>query len=152
MTTHIRYMDPRHDIEPILAFLPELYQTNFPGFVVDNGFLIRKRAQLRSAVSDPGQTVLVAVDAQGVCGFIWLVVELEWSGGNRGEVSAVYVAPRARGTGVGRLLMVEGETLLRTYGCKSVHLMVTASNEAAVELYRSLDFHITRYQMEKPLQ
>lgn len=151
MTAHIRYMDPRQDIEPIIAFLPDLYETNFPDFVADNAFLIRKRAQLRSAVGDPGQIVMVAVDDQGLCGFIWLVVEVEWSGGRRGEVSAIYVAPRARGTGVGRLLMAEGETLLRVHGCTSVHLMVTAANDAAVELYRSLHYQVTRYQMEKPL-
>jgi ribosomal protein S18 acetylase RimI-like enzyme len=151
MTVHVRYLDPRSDLDALISFMPELYESNFPGFVADPAFLARKRAQLREAVHDPGQTVLVAVDEAGVCGFIWLIVEVEWAGTRRGEVSAVYVAPRARRRGVGRHLMQEAEQLLIEQGCRLVHLMVTASNERAVNMYRELGFRVTRHQMEKEL-
>lgn len=131
--------------------MPELYESNFPGFVADAAFLARKKAQLREVFHDPGQMVLVAVDSQGLCGFIWLVVEVDWSGRRRGEISAVFVAPRARRSGVGLNLMEEGEHLLRTNGCSSSHLMVTAQNESAVRLYSKRNFRVTRYQMEKDL-
>lgn len=132
--------------------MPELYESNFPGFMADAEFLARKRAQMREASRDPGQAILVAEDGAGVCGFIWLVIEVEYSGDRRGEVAALHVAGRARGQGVGRNLMEEGLSLLRTYGCDTVHLMVTASNETAVNLYESLGFAVTRYQMERPLK
>lgn len=148
----IRHIDYPDDVREILSFLPELYSTNFPGFTVDTNFIGRKRAQLREASRDPGQAVLVCEDEGGICGFIWLVVEIEYSGSRRGEVSAIHVARRARGKGIGRSLMHEGEALLRSYGCESVHLMVTVSNEAAVGLYEELGYQVTRYQMEKPLK
>jgi len=148
----IRHLDYPADVAPILAFMPDLYESNFPGFRADNDFLARKRAQLREASRDPGQAVLVAADEQGVCGFIWLVIEVEYSGLRRGEVAAVHVDRRRRGQGVGRRLMEEGESLLRTYGCQSVHLMVTSANETAVGLYESLGYAVTRYQMEKVLK
>jgi ribosomal protein S18 acetylase RimI-like enzyme len=149
---HIRHFDFQSDASAILSFMPELYESNFPGFQADTDFLARKRAQLREAFRDPGQSVLVAVDEQGVCGFIWLIIEVEYSGRRRGEVAAIHVAERARGAGVGRALMGEGTDVLRSYGCESVHLMVTATNERAVSLYRSLGFEVTRYQMEKPIR
>ena len=148
----IRHLDYPSDVAPLLTFMPDLYESNFPGFVADSDFLGRKRAQLREAYRDPGQAVLVAEDAEGLCGFIWLMVEVEYSGRRRGEVAAIYVAERCRGQGAGRQLMEEGMALLRTYGCDSVHLMVTTSNESAVNLYRTLGFEVTRFQMERPLR
>lgn len=146
---HIRHLDYPADVPQILSFLPELYESNFPGFVVDSDFVARKRAQLREASRDPGQSVLVAEDEHGVCGFAWLVIEIEYSGRRRGEVSAIHVASRVRGQGVGRLLMEEAEALAKTYGCEVMHLMVTTSNEVAVGLYNNLGYKVTRYQMEK---
>lgn len=151
-SVRIRHLDYPDDTGQILAFLPELYETNFPGFVIDTEFVVRKRNQLREASRDPGQTVLVAEDSLGICGFIWLLIEIDFNGRRRGEVSALYVAKRVRGQGVGRRLMEEGEELLRTYGCQSVLLMVTASNEVAGELYRSMGYEVTRHQMEKTIK
>ncbi len=147
----IRPFDYERDTGTILSFMPELYESNFPGFIVDVDFMARRRTQLRAAVRDPSQMVLVAEDSLGLCGFIWLVVEQEYSGRRRGEVSALYVHPRARGRGVGRQLMEAGEAHLRSCGCHSVMLMVTATNQAALSLYASLGYETTRYQMEKRL-
>jgi len=140
------------DSGPILSFLPELYEVNFPGFIVDTEFVVRKRSQLLEASHDPGQVVLVAEDSVGVCGFIWLMIEIEYRRRRRGEVSAIYVHPRVRGLGVGRRLMEKGEEYLRAYGCQSVMLMVTASNGVAHGLYESLGYGVTRHQMEKRLK
>jgi ribosomal protein S18 acetylase RimI-like enzyme len=149
---HIRYMDFASDGLQILSSLPELYESNFPGFQVDAGFIARKRTQLREANRAPGQAVFVAEDDQGVCGFIWLFVEEDRMGGHRGEVSALFVDQRVRGQSVGRGLMEKGETFLHAYGCDSVFLMVTVANESAVKLYDSLGYQATRFQMEKPLR
>jgi ribosomal protein S18 acetylase RimI-like enzyme len=149
---HIRHLDFPSDVPAILSYMPELYESNFPGFEADADFIGRKRAQLREASRDPGQAVFVAVDEQGICGFIWLVIEVEYSGRRRGEVAAIHVDRRCRGQGVGEALMQEGMEVLRGYGCEAVHLMVTAANAAAVRLYDRLGFEVTRYQMEKPLR
>lgn len=151
-TVGVRHLDYPDDVKEILAFLPELYETNFPGFSADADFLARKRAQLREAARDPGQCILVYEDGLGLGGFIWLAVEVEYTGRRRGEVTALHVAQRCRRQGVGRLLMAEGEAVLRGYGCDTVHLMVTAANQAAVKLYTELGYEVTRFQMEKPIK
>ncbi|MFB5082899.1 GNAT family N-acetyltransferase [Symbiobacterium thermophilum] len=147
----IRPFDYVTDTAEILSFMPELYESNFPGFVVDVDFMARRRNQLRAAARDPSQMVLVAEDPLGLCGFIWLVVEQDYRHRRRGEVSAIYVHPRMRGRGVGRRLMEAGEEYLRSSGCHSVMLMVTAANQVALGLYESLGYEITRHQMEKRL-
>lgn len=149
---HIRHFNYQHDTDSVLALMPELYQTNFPDFVIDPDFIGRKRYQLREATRDPSQTVMVAEDGQGLCGFIWLVVEHEYTGQHRGEIAAVCVSPRCRGNGVGRALMQEGEQALRLMGAETVHLMVTSANSAAVGLYHDLGYAVTRLQMEKSLR
>jgi len=139
------------DTGTLLSFMPELYESNFPGFIVDVDFMARRRNQLRAAVRDPSQKVLVAEDDLGLCGFVWLSVEQEYSGRRRGEVTALYVHPRARGRGIGRQLMEAGEEHLRACGCHSVMLMVTATNRVARSLYESMGYETTRHQMEKRL-
>lgn len=58
---------------------------------------------------------------------------------HRGDIWGVYVAPDARGTGIGRRLMEHVLDYARTQVLQ-VHLAVTASNGAAVALYEHLGF------------
>lgn len=148
----IRRFDYVRDAEAVISFMPDLYETNFPGFVATADFLRRQRHNLREATRDPGQLVLVAEAGLGPVGFAWLVLEVDGNGRRRGELAAIYVHPGWRGQGVGRQLMAEAEESFRSWGCHSIHLMVTARNERAVGLYRSLGYGVTRYQMEKRLR
>jgi mycothiol synthase len=52
------------------------------------------------------------------------------------------VAPRHRGQGLGRALTLAGLHHLRHRGLASAMLYVDADNDAAIALYRSLDFAI----------
>lgn len=148
----IRRFDYQRDVSAVLTLMPELYESNFADFTVDAEFISRKRFQLREALRDPAQAVLVAEDERGLLGFIWVTIDQEYSGARRGEVAAVCVAPGRRAAGVGRALMQQGEAALRLMGASMIHLMVTATNAPAVSLYQSLGYDITRYQMEKPLR
>lgn len=147
----IRRLRGEEDLRQIVTFLPDLYETNFPGFQADSQFLAASRDRLRVAAVDPRQSVLVAEDRAGLCGFIWVAAEVDYRGLWRGEVRAIYVHPRMRRRGVGRSLMDHGEAYLAACGCHAVTLMVTASNGPACGLYDSLGYRVTRLQMEKPL-
>lgn len=148
----IRHLEPARDVETLVSWMPDLYESNFPDFKADVDFLSRQRARLKEASRDPFQVVLVAEGSEGPGGFIWIALERAWSGSRAAEVSAIYVAPHARGQGVGRLLMEEAEVLLRSQGVHTIYLMVTASNVVAHSLYSDLGFRVTRYQMEKKLR
>jgi ribosomal protein S18 acetylase RimI-like enzyme len=60
-----------------------------------------------------------------------------------GHVTQICVAPRYRGQGLGRLLMVECAHVLANRGFSRLTLTVTASNRKAVSLYEWLGFRGT---------
>jgi ribosomal protein S18 acetylase RimI-like enzyme len=60
--------------------------------------------------------------------------------GHRGWMNYLAVAPRFRGRGLGRLLVVEVERLLLERGCPKVNLQVRATNLEAVAFYRRLGY------------
>ena len=61
-----------------------------------------------------------------------------------GAIQNVGVVPEHRGCGLGRALVLKCLNGFRTLGMHRVMLNVTASNEAAIELYRSLGFRPKR--------
>jgi ribosomal protein S18 acetylase RimI-like enzyme len=62
--------------------------------------------------------------------------------GERGEVRVLGRAPAYRGRGVGPLLVERGLRLLAAAGARAVTLEVAATNERALELYRSFGFEL----------
>lgn len=99
------------------------------------------RARLEASWFDP-EGFLLAFDDTGLVGSHWTKVH----GGAAhphsatGEVYVLAVAPRARGSGLGAALTVEGLRHLRDRGLSTVMLYVDCDNAAAVALYRSLGF------------
>ncbi len=62
---------------------------------------------------------------------------------HKGFIWGMYVAPEARGQGVGRALMMEAlARAVRMPGLEQIHLGVVATNAAAGSLYRSLGFTV----------
>lgn len=64
--------------------------------------------------------------------------------GRMGSIQNVGVAPGHRGQGLGRALVLQSLHGFRRSRVRRVSLEVTAENEAAVELYRSLGFRVCR--------
>jgi ribosomal protein S18 acetylase RimI-like enzyme len=67
-----------------------------------------------------------------------------WAGGFEGELEAVFVAPQARGRGVGRSLVVAALNHARRRDCGVVALSTNERNEPALGLYRALGFRAER--------
>ncbi len=63
---------------------------------------------------------------------------------NVGHVTQVCVAPTVRSSGVGYELLRRSLESLASSGARSVSLTVTAANENAVQLYRSMGFEIVK--------
>lgn len=90
---------------------------------------------------DP-QGFLLAFDDQGLAGFHWTKVH-GGSGHAHGQIGEVYVlgvAPRARGTGLGRALTSAGLRYLARLGLETVMLYVDTANSPAVRMYEQLGF------------
>lgn len=89
----------------------------------------------------PAATWLICLEANEFlgpvpCGTIQGVIQ-NW---RWGSIQNVGIAPEHRGQGLGRALMLKALHGFRTKHVKRVYLEVTADNEPAVELYRSVGF------------
>jgi mycothiol synthase len=90
---------------------------------------------------------LLAEDDDGLAGFCWTKVHEGGDTGGRagettGEIYVIAVDPSRQGIGLGRALVLGGLASLAERGCQTGMLYVDASSEAAVGLYRALDFEV----------
>ncbi len=140
----LRPFEPGFDDAPWLA----LNARAFP-HLPDQGSWTQRDLERRLAEPwfDPAG-FLLAADADGrLVGFHWTKVHSHHADDHHqhepiGEVYVVGVAPRHRGQGLGRALTLAGLHHLRHRGLASAMLYVDADNDAAIALYRSLDFAI----------
>ncbi|MFT5087545.1 MAG: ribosomal protein S18 acetylase RimI-like enzyme [Planctomycetota bacterium] len=66
-------------------------------------------------------------------------------------IDNIYVVPSHRRREIGSHLVERVFDLLKERGIRHVDLMVTASSEPAIQLYKSLGFEVTRLRMAKKL-
>jgi ribosomal protein S18 acetylase RimI-like enzyme len=97
---------------------------------------------LRGLLGDGSLGALwIAEDADGACGYVILTMgySLEFHGRDA-FVDELFVLPRARGRGLGTRALAVLEAECRRRGVRALHLEVTPTNQAAVELYRRHGF------------
>lgn len=92
-------------------------------------------AQFWGELAQPTREYVVAEDAEGVAGYAGLFVLPPDS-----DIQTVAVAPRVRGTGLGRLLVEQLVAAAADRGCTAMMLEVRADNDVARGLYESLGF------------
>jgi ribosomal protein S18 acetylase RimI-like enzyme len=97
------------------------------------GPLSEHLAELRAA-----EHVVVAEEGGAVVGLA--AADLEWSG--RVRVHHIYVAPAARGRGVGTALMESVVSFARSRGSRCVWLETQANNYPAIQFYRRFGFNL----------
>ncbi len=110
------------------------------------------RARESESWFDPS-LFLLAFDAEGLAGFNWLKLhEPRGPDPMLGEIYVIGVDPRAQGTGLGRVLAVEGLDVVYRRGAPTGMLFCAADNLGALSLYRSLGFSVHRtdhaYELE----
>jgi mycothiol synthase len=87
----------------------------------------------------------LAIDAHGIAGFNWCKVhEPEGNDPAFGEIFAIGVDDRARGTRLGRALALAGLRAMAQRGIRNGMLYVAEDNGAALALYRSIGFRTYR--------
>lgn len=97
--------------------------------------------------------IIVAENEAGEnVGHVWLGETRDsYTGATRGYVYDIYVAPAARGEGLGRNLLDQAEERSRRRGHRELGLTVSPDNEAAHQLYESAGFTTERLMMTKPI-
>lgn len=96
------------------------------------------------------ETFLVAEENGEVVGYIMCRIEVGLSsfgfGGltRKGHIVSVAVLPQSRRKGIARALIDTAMEGMRWYNAKQCYLEVRATNDAAVALYKKLEFEISR--------
>lgn len=62
--------------------------------------------------------------------------------GHRGWVSYLAVSPTVQGNGLGRRLMQEAESALKSRGCPKLNIQVRETNEAVLAFYEKLGYTV----------
>ncbi len=89
---------------------------------------------------DASDVLMLEVDGT-LAGFCWLKIEERGEEGLVGEIYVIGNAPEFRGRGLGRYLLSAGLQHLSRRAVDTVAVYVEESNDAAVSLYRSFEFH-----------
>jgi ribosomal protein S18 acetylase RimI-like enzyme len=96
------------------------------------------------AVGDPFARAWLAREQGEVVGY--LVITLGFSieyGGRDGFIDDFFVAPKARGRGLGKTMLDFALAQAKQLGIRTLHLEVEPGNDPALELYRSAGFEET---------
>lgn len=149
----IRLFNPKLDIDTLLYWQEDLFTSNFKGFVMNPFFLKEQRRRLNEAAMLPNEHGIYVLEInEGLLGgFIWCRIYDTNEYGKFGSVEEIYLIPELRGKGFGKVLMEKGEQYFISQGAKSIKLLVTITNESAVNLYKNLGYQVTRWEMQKEL-
>jgi GNAT superfamily N-acetyltransferase len=104
------------------------------GIPIDEEALAREQPPA-DLVAPTGELLLVSLGDEPVA--IGGVRDLR---GPVAEVKSMYVAPAARGRGLGRRLLERLESIAAVHGCRAVRLDTANHMAAAIALYRSLGY------------
>lgn len=147
----LRPFNLRRDLDAVLEFQYEVYETNFPGFRVDRFFREDYARDLRRAARDPGEAMYVLEEEGKLCGFIWGAIMTTLVDPRVGYIKNVYVAPHLRGTGQAERMMAALEQWLFDMGADKVMLDASTCNPRAVRFYERIGYVTERVRMVKRL-
>ncbi len=145
----VRRFDLRRDLDAVIDFQYEVYETNFPGFRVDQSFRDDYTRDIRRAARDATEMMLVLEQDGNVCGFIWGALMATLVDARVGYIKNVYVAPHLRGSGEAKRLMEMMENWLWDQGVDKIMLDASMVNERAVAFYEKFGYDIERVRMVK---
>jgi GNAT superfamily N-acetyltransferase len=89
-----------------------------------------------------------------VVGWSWLKIHENefFKEGAFGELNEIYVIPKWRRKGVGKVLMVHAHTWFKEKGVNTIRVEALASNKAALVFYRKYGFKPWYISLQKTLQ
>jgi ribosomal protein S18 acetylase RimI-like enzyme len=96
---------------------------------------LAKEAPPADLVPPTGELLLVSIDGEPVA-----IGGVRNLGTPVAEVKSMYVAPAARGRGVGRRLLERLEAIAADHGCRAVRLDTASHMTTAIALYRALGY------------
>lgn len=145
------------DCEAVIALSERLADFELPARVVRKElgkkqmeWMAEDLDKLNEAVSR--LVVLVNTDEE-ISGFLELQEEVDWlTSQKQAYLSRICLARDATGKGYAKKLMLLAEEWAITQGYTGISLMVVATNEHAIDVYRSLGYEVETMKMRKELR
>ncbi len=108
------------------------------------------RAQIQAAFDEGRSRFFVATMSDEVCGFVRItLVEKPW--GSSCEMDTLVVRERARGHGIGGLLLEAAEQEARSLGARAMRANVLVSNTPGRQFYEASSYSEIAVRVGKPL-
>ena len=117
---------------PLWQAYLQFYNTELPDAVSQNTW------QRLIDASEPTHSALAWADGNAVGMVNFIYHRSNWSIANACYLQDLIVAPQARGTGVGRLLIEHVYTTAKADGCDKVHWLTHETNATAIQLYERI--------------
>lgn len=132
----------------IIGFLRRSIETSFIDNEILDDFYELKFNELKTYLKENKAKVFIAVVKEKVCGLIWCHF-IDRFDRKRIHIAYFAVLSNVEGQGVGSKLYSAVEEYARAQGCSEIDLMVSVSNENAVNFYESKGFSNERLLMKK---
>jgi ribosomal protein S18 acetylase RimI-like enzyme len=145
----VRPFDPSFDQALYVNGYCASFRESYPGVPVTDALQTSYRESLANLETTPGLRALTAQSEAGQpAGFVVLAIN-EMDAVRHVSIDAIYVNDRFRGEGVARLLLAHAAQHAREVGAIATRLEVSVANKAALALYETEGYVVTRYQMER---
>jgi GNAT superfamily N-acetyltransferase len=131
--------------EATIEDIPELCELLIYLFVQEEEFKPNTKTQsegLRKIITNPNAgVVLVAIDSNKVIAMVNILYTISTALGDRVAIlEDMVVSPKARGKGVGSMLMEYSLDLAKQNGCKRITLLTDFDNDGAHRFYQQHGF------------
>ena len=114
--------------------------------------MARQNADLQRRDGLENELFLLKDGAGTRIGCLWMMItEHEIAGERSGFIAHIYVSPEWRGRGLARALIRFGEEWTASKGLRTMAMAVSAVNERAVRLYRSMGYEVERMCLSREL-
>ncbi|MFP4169926.1 MAG: GNAT family N-acetyltransferase [Methanomassiliicoccales archaeon] len=136
-------------VEAQLVSVPPMYESVSEERIRE---MARQNAHVQRRDSSEDELFLLKDGEGNSIGCLWMMItEHEIAGERRGFIAHIYVSPGWRERGLAKALMRFGEEWTSFKELRAMGLAVSADNERAVSLYRSMGYEVERMGMSKEL-
>jgi ribosomal protein S18 acetylase RimI-like enzyme len=141
---HVWRAEP-HEAEAVAGLLVAFRDHLGFDWPSDNAFL----GSVERIIQEPASEYLLGAPSAGAPAVGLVQLRYRWSAWRAAEdceLEDLFVAAEARGSGLGRALLVAAIERARARGCRRIKLDTAERNEPALALYRSAGFNDEAYE------
>jgi len=124
---------------------------NFPEADISDAYGRDKCMEVAGFLEAGSAIVFAATEGEKLAGWVWCH-QIHRLDGLRIHIAEIAVADECRRQGVGSQLLGIVELYAAENGFNEIDLLVTASNQSAVNFYQKADYKPERYHMKKTIK